>query len=122
MEESGNYPIGQQDFKKLRDANALYIDKTAFIEKIAKSSSFYYFLVRPHRFGKSLFLSTLQYFFEGKRELFRGLYADKIDWNWEEYPVIRIDLNSVFKVLLPYYLKSLTDRGLSHAENHINLE
>lgn len=91
--DSSIYPIGQQDFKTLREGNALYVDKTAFVEKIARSNSRYYFLARPRRFGKSLFLSTLQYFFEGRRELFKGLHVDSMDWDWEEYPVLRLDLN-----------------------------
>ena len=65
MEDKYRYPIGQQDFKTLRKDDALYIDKTAFVEKIVRSRSKYYFLARPRRFGKSLFLSTLRYFFEG---------------------------------------------------------
>ncbi len=89
-----NYAIGQQDFKTLREDNALYVDKTPYIEKIAKSTSKYCFLARPRRFGKSLFLSTLQYFFEGKRELFKGLYIDSTDWHWTPYPVLRLDLNN----------------------------
>ena len=93
MEDKYRYPIGQQDFKTLREGNALYIDKTEFIEKIVKSNSKYYFLARPRRFGKSLFLSTLRYFFEGRRELFKGLYIDSTDWNWEPYPVLNLDLN-----------------------------
>lgn len=88
------YPIGQQDFKVLRGNEALYIDKTHFIDKIIKSKSQYYFLARPRRFGKSLFLSTLKYFFEGDRELFKDLYIYTTDWNWETYPVLYIDLNS----------------------------
>lgn len=88
-----NYPIGQQDFKTLREDKALYIDKTAFVEKIAGSKSRYLFLARPRRFGKSLFLSTLRYFFEGQRELFKDLYIDSIEWDWQPYPVIHIDLN-----------------------------
>ncbi len=91
---NAKYPIGQQDFKTLREGNALYIDKSAFVAKIVESQSKYYFLARPRRFGKSLFLSTLQYFFEGKRELFKGLYIDSTDWSWEPYPVLRLDLNS----------------------------
>ena len=59
MEES-IYAIGQQDFKILREEGAIYVDKTAFVERIAKSKIHYYFLARPRRFGKSLFLSTLQ--------------------------------------------------------------
>ncbi len=87
------YPIGQQDFKTLRELGFMYIDKTAFIEKIVKGSN-YYFLARPRRFGKSLFLSTLRYFFEGERKLFKGLYIDSMDWSWERYPVLHLDLNT----------------------------
>lgn len=93
MSKSVKYPIGEQDFKSLRDLGFLYVDKTHFIEKLVNGSK-YYFLARPRRFGKSLFLSTLQYFFEGKRELFKGLYIDSADWEWEEYPVLRLDLNT----------------------------
>lgn len=94
MEDNDIYPIGQQDFKTLRKDAALYIDKTAFISKIARSKSKYYFLARPRRFGKSLFLSTLRYFFEGERELFKGLYVDSTDWDWSAYPVLFLDLNT----------------------------
>ena len=94
MEEYGIYAIGQQDFRMLREGDAVYIDKTAFIEKIVRSRIQYYFLARPRRFGKSLFLSTLRYFFEGRRELFKGLYIDSVDWDWEAYPVLHLDLNS----------------------------
>ncbi|MDE6026789.1 MAG: AAA family ATPase [Muribaculaceae bacterium] len=73
--------------------NSVYVDKTEFIYKIVYSGAKYYFLARPRRFGKSLFLSTLQYFFEGKRELFKGLFIDSAPWDWEEYPVLRLDLN-----------------------------
>lgn len=87
------YAIGEQSFPSLREAGALYIDKTEFIHKLVSSKSKYYFLARPRRFGKSLFLSTLKSFFEGRRNLFKGLYIDSSDWDWEEYPVLRIDLN-----------------------------
>ncbi|MDE5870806.1 MAG: AAA family ATPase, partial [Muribaculaceae bacterium] len=92
MEES-LYAIGQQDFKSLREGGAIYVDKTAFVEKIAKSNIRYFFLARPRRFGKSLFLSTLQYFYEGKKELFKGLHIDSSAWEWASYPVLRLDLN-----------------------------
>lgn len=94
MDDKERYPIGQQDFKTLRIDDAYYIDKTAFVAKIARSKSKYYFLARPRRFGKSLFLSTLRYFFEGERDLFRGLYIDSDDWDWEAYPVLYLDLNT----------------------------
>ncbi|MDE6696578.1 MAG: ATP-binding protein [Muribaculaceae bacterium] len=88
------YPIGQQDFKILRERGLLYIDKTEFLRKIIDDGSQYFFLARPRRFGKSLFLSTLRYFFEGQRYLFNGLYIDSTDWDWEQYPVLRLDLNT----------------------------
>lgn len=94
MEDRFKYAIGQQNFKKLREEDAHYIDKTVFIAKIVKSKSHYYFLSRPRRFGKSLFLSSLEYFFKGRRDLFKGLFIDSIDWEWTEYPVLRLDLNT----------------------------
>ena len=94
MEDKYRYAIGQQDFKTLREDDAFYIDKTAFVERIAGSKTKYYFLARPRRFGKSLFLSTLRYFFEGRRELFKGLYIDSTDRDWEQYPVLYLDLNT----------------------------
>ncbi len=87
------YPIGEQSFKVLREGGFLYVDKTEYIEKIVNGSQ-YYFLGRPRRFGKSLFLSTLKCFFEGRRELFKGLYIDSTDWKWEPYPVLYLDLNT----------------------------
>ncbi|MDE6668083.1 MAG: ATP-binding protein [Muribaculaceae bacterium] len=87
------YAIGQQDFKSLRLAHCVYIDKTEYIKKIISSGSQYYFLARPRRFGKSLFLSMLRYFFEGERNLFKGLYIDSVDWDWKQYPVLYLDLN-----------------------------
>lgn len=93
-EKRVKYPVGQQSFERLRKEGYLYVDKTEFIERIVESGSNYYFLGRPRRFGKSLFLSTLSCFFEGKRELFKGLYADSMDWDWQEYPVLYLDLNT----------------------------
>lgn len=86
------YPIGKQDFKSLREGGYAYVDKTGFIPKLLEGST-YYFLGRPRRFGKSLFLSTLEYFFLGERKLFKDLAIDSYPWSWEEHPVIRIDLN-----------------------------
>ncbi|MDE6258705.1 MAG: AAA family ATPase, partial [Muribaculaceae bacterium] len=67
------YPIGQQDFKQLRENQFIYVDKTSFINKLIEGKYQYCFLARPRRFGKSLFLSTLKYFFQGEKELFKGL-------------------------------------------------
>lgn len=93
MAKKVRYPIGDQSFENIRSNGFLYVDKTEFIEKIVEGSQ-YYFLGRPRRFGKSLFLSTLKNFFEGKRELFKGLYADSMEWTWEPYPVLYLDLNN----------------------------
>ena len=89
--EKQRYGLGQQDFKILRESEAVYVDKTHFIPELLNQH--YYFLSRPRRFGKSLLVSTLQYFFQGRRELFQGLAIDNYDWDWQEYPVIRIDLS-----------------------------
>ena len=95
MEETKiKYAIGNQDFKSLREDGCVYIDKTSYIDKIINSGTKFYFLARPRRFGKSLFLSTLKNFFEGRRELFYGLAVDSMDWDWKSYPVLRLDLNA----------------------------
>lgn len=93
MEETVEYPIGIQDFKTVREECYVYIDKTRYIANLLKRKYRYCFLARPRRFGKSLFLSTLQNFFEGKRELFKGLTVDSMNWDWEPYTVLRLDLN-----------------------------
>lgn len=108
------YPIGEQSFELLRKEGYLYVDKTPYIEKIITGSK-YYFLGRPRRFGKSLFLDTLRCFFEGKRELFRGLYADTMDWDWQEYPVLYLDLNTL-KYNSLQELDSLLDLQMSKWE------
>ena len=86
------YAIGSQDFKVLREGGYLYVDKTHFIPLLLQNGK-YKFLARPRRFGKSLFLSTLEYFFKGEKELFKGLSIENSDWDWGEFPVIKIDLN-----------------------------
>ena len=95
MDDSRRYPIGQQNFRELRRQGALYVDKTRYLEKIVNNNTQYWFLARPRRFGKSLFLSTLEYFYKGERDLFEGLFIDSIDWEWEKYPVLRLDLNNL---------------------------
>ena len=88
-----NLPIGIQEFSKLRNGGFLYIDKTEFVYNLINSAS-YYFLSRPRRFGKSLFLNTIKEVFKGNKELFEGLWIyDKIEW--EEYPVIKISFSTV---------------------------
>jgi len=87
------YPIGIQNFEKIREDGYTYVDKTALIHRLATSGT-YYFLSRPRRFGKSLLLSTLEAYFEGKKELFKGLAIEELEKNWERYPVLHLDLNS----------------------------
>ena len=87
------YPIGIQDFEKLRTDGYVYVDKTALIYKLATTGS-YYFLSRPRRFGKSLLISTMEAYFRGKRELFKGLAIEQLEKDWKEYPILHIDLNS----------------------------
>ncbi len=87
------YPIGIQNFEKIRRDGYFYVDKTALVYQLAKSGS-YYFLSRPRRFGKSLLLSTLEAYFEGKKELFSGLAIEELEKDWERYPVLHLDLNA----------------------------
>ncbi|MDR1758700.1 MAG: AAA family ATPase, partial [Bacteroidales bacterium] len=86
------YPIGTQDFKILREGGFVYVDKTKFIEKLLNSHR-QVFLSRPRRFGKSLFLSTLKYYFLGRKNLFEGLYISEVEKTWAEYPVFHIEFN-----------------------------
>lgn len=114
MAEKVYYPIGEQNFRALRNDGCLYVDKTGFIRKIIESKEKYFFLSRPRRFGKSLFLSTLQYFFEGERSLFKGLEVDSSDWGWEKFPVIRLDLKPTDmrpRVNLKSHLKAVSING-----------
>lgn len=86
------YPIGIQNFEKLRLNGYCYVDKTAIIYRMVKTGS-YYFLSRPRRFGKSLLLSTIEAYFQGKRELFEGLAMEQLEKDWKKYPILHLDLN-----------------------------
>jgi hypothetical protein len=85
-------PIGIQSFEKLRTEGYIYVDKTAYVYKLANEGNTY-FLGRPRRFGKSLLLSTLKAYFLGQKELFEGLAIEKLETDWIKYPVFHIDLN-----------------------------
>ena len=87
------YPVGIQSFEEIRKGNYIYIDKTEYIYELVKSGK-YYFLSRPRRFGKSLLISTLEAYFLGKKELFKGLAMEKLEKEWIEYPILHIDLNT----------------------------
>ena len=79
------YPIGIQNFEKIRKDGYLYVDKTALVYQLANTGS-YYFLSRPRRFGKSLLLSTLEAYFQGKKELFEGLAIANLEKEWMSIP------------------------------------
>ena len=87
------YPVGMATFSELIEEGFAYVDKTAFIKPLISQGKFI-FLSRPRRFGKSLLLSTLEAYFEGRRELFKGLAADSMDLDWTPSPVLHIDLNT----------------------------
>ena len=87
------YPIGIQDFGNVRRDGYAYVDKTALMYKMVSEGK-YYFLSRPRRFGKSLFLSTLAAYFSGQKELFQGLAVEKMEKDWTKYPILHLDLNS----------------------------
>ena len=87
------YPIGIQNFEKIREDGFVYVDKTALIYQLVNEGS-YYFLSRPRRFGKSLLLSTLEAYFSGKKELFEGLAISKLEKEWTTHPILHLDLNS----------------------------
>ena len=99
-------PVGIQTYEKLVDNNCLYVDKTQYIYKMIKLGN-YIFLSRPRRFGKSLLVSTLAAYFEGKKHLFKGTFIDGVEKDWTEYPVLRFDMSLAkhqSKEDLPRYL------------------
>ena len=117
-------PIGGQDFSDLRRNGFIYVDKTHFVADLVSASK-YYFLSRPRRFGKSLFLSTLKAYFEGKKECFEGLYLEKGEGAqaaregreaWQQYPVWYLDLNAK-NYESRENLENVLDRHLSIWEN-----
>ena len=119
------YPIGIQNFEKIRKEGYTYVDKTALIHRLATTGA-YYFLSRPRRFGKSLLLSTMEAYFKGKKELFEGLAMEGLEKDWVEYPVLHLDFNGKkydnLQSLLDninYYF-SLWDKYLDVDTNSIN--
>lgn len=86
-------PVGIQTFSKVREGNYLYIDKTEYVYRLAHNDAKYFFLSRPRRFGKSMLTSTLRSFFEGRKDLFEGLAAGKLETEWTQYPVLHFDMS-----------------------------
>jgi len=89
MQELKRFPIGVQDFERLRNDGKYYVDKTDLVYKMTHTDD-YYFLSRPRRFGKSLLVSTLKCYFEGRKDLFTGLAIEKLETEWKKYPVLHI--------------------------------
>ena len=87
------YPIGIQTFSEIRNKAFLYIDKTEYIHRLVHADSKYIFLSRPRRFGKSLLTSTLEAYFQGQKDLFKGLAMEQLETEWTEYPVLRFDMS-----------------------------
>ena len=108
------YPIGIQNFESLRKDGFFYIDKTALVYQLVKTGR-YYFLSRPRRFGKSLLISTLEAYFQGKKELFTGLAIEKLEKDWIEYPILHLDLN-IERYDTPESLGNILEKNLAEWE------
>ena len=119
-EEEMKYPIGIQTFKNIREDDFAYVDKTAHIYRLASEGKCY-FLSRPRRFGKSLLLSTLKSYFQGKKEMFEGLAISKLEKEWKQYPVLHIDLNTALYTT-PEALTGLMGMFLSEWEKEFSIK
>ncbi|MGN1238087.1 MAG: AAA family ATPase, partial [Muribaculaceae bacterium] len=87
-------PLGMQDFQEIIQKDRLYVDKTRQVYELTHGASKYVFLSRPRRFGKSLLASTLHYYFDGRRDLFKGLAIEQLEKDWVKYPVLHFDMSS----------------------------
>ena len=125
------YPIGIQSFPEIIRRGLAYVDKTALVHDLANTFK-YVFLSRPRRFGKSLLVSTLASYFEGEKELFRGLALEKLEASWDKYPVLRFDFakapydtpeqlrNGISLMLMKY--EAIYGKGKDEAEPNERLE
>ena len=111
------YPIGIQTFELIRKDNNTYVDKTKYVYDITHTNGKYFFLSRPRRFGKSLLLSTMKSYFEGRKDLFKGLDIEQLEKEWTEYPVLLLSMASAkhmneerLQQYLLYILKNIEDR------------
>ena len=109
------FPIGIQTFEKIRERNAIYVDKTELIYRLVKGCN-YVFLSRPRRFGKSLLVSTLRSYFEGRKDLFEGLAMAQLEKDWVQYPVLHFSL-SLMRITAVDDLGVLLDSILRDYEN-----
>lgn len=113
------YPVGEQDFANIRNDKRVYVDKTALIFRLVTEGK-YYFLSRPRRFGKSLLLTTLKYYFEGRRELFEGLAIDQLESQWNRHPVFLFDM-SRDKIMDEVGLKNMLNQILAEYEKQYGI-
>ena len=114
------YPIGIQNFGEVRRGNYAYVDKTALMYKMVSEGK-YYFLSRPRRFGKSLLLSTMEAFFSGEKELFKGLAVELLEQEWTEHPILHLDLNTE-KYDTPEALTGILNNYLCNWEKYYGAE
>ena len=98
------------DFPSLRRDGKIYVDKTKYIHRLVTDcNTKLFFMSRPRRFGKSLTISALKALFQGRRELFEGLYIDKTDWKWEKYPIIHFEFNDLTTTSVEGFENDLAD-------------
>jgi hypothetical protein len=114
------YPVGYQDFEKIRKQGLLYVDKTALVYQLVHTSS-YAFLSRPRRFGKTLLTSTLHYYLSGCKELFSGLAIEKLETEWIQYPVLHFDLGQIKEFEIEDLRQALDDM-LSENGSHYGIK
>lgn len=109
------FPIGIQTFEKIRKNGYYYIDKTDLVYKLSHDGSVY-FLSRPRRFGKSLLVTTLKSYFEGRKDLFEGLAIEKLETEWEKYPVLHFDFSGAKYLDLSYLQERINLMLLKYEE------
>lgn len=114
------YPIGIQSFEQIREDGFVYVDKTSLLYDLVTNGKIY-FLSRPRRFGKSLLISTLENYFLGRKELFRGLAIDSLETEWTEYPVFHLDFNAV-SFMQPNALAEVLEDFVVKAEKRYGIE
>ena len=115
------YPIGIQTFERIRKEDKLYIDKTEYVYHMTHTDGTYFLLSRPRRFGKSLLVSTLKSYFEGKRELFKGLAIDRLEQEWTQYPVLHFSMATAKHMEKPQLERFLLNR-LKENEKRFGIE
>lgn len=111
-------PVGIQTFSKIREENYLYVDKTAYVYRMTHSDATCNFLCRPRRFGKSLLTSTLRCYFEGRRELFKGLAIERLEQEWTAHPVLHFDMSRAKHVDADTLEKMLNVQLLKYEEHY----